>query len=185
MNTDSDHDLMRAVSDGNLEQLGELFDRHHRALFGFFMTQTGGVRDVSEDLVQEVFLRILKYRGGYRGEQGFRAWLYRIARNCHIDHYRRNGRLDETPLEAETLPSDTAGPLDRLSAGDEREYLARALQHLPVRHREVLVLSRYHGLTYSEIGEILGCSGNTVKVHAFRAMRKLAELVAPLHGDLP
>src|SRR5690242_13759619 len=84
----TDEALMQAVSAGDLAQLGVLFDRHHRAVFDF-LVRTTGRRAVADDLVQDVFERILKYRTTFRGDVGFRPWLYRIACNARADYYRR------------------------------------------------------------------------------------------------
>src|SRR6185369_9969488 len=86
----TDEALMRAVREGDLSHLGRLFDRHHRAVYEF-LVRTTGQRAVAEDLVQDVFERILKYRATYRGDVGFRPWLFRIACNARADHYRKLG----------------------------------------------------------------------------------------------
>src|SRR5215472_5086334 len=83
-----DEDLMLQVRDGAGEMLGVLFDRYQTPLFNFYAKLTGD-RALSEDLVQEVFLRILKYRQSYRRGTPFRAWVYQIARNARIDHFRK------------------------------------------------------------------------------------------------
>src|SRR5438445_13108934 len=96
-----DEDLMLRVRDGAGETLGVLFDRYQTALFNFYSKLTGD-RTLSEDLVKEVFLRILKYRQSYRLGTLFRAWVYQIARNARIDHFRNFPR--ERPFEPDILP---------------------------------------------------------------------------------
>src|SRR6185503_6455523 len=86
----TDEALMQAVREGDLSQLGRLFDRHHRAVYDF-LVRTTGQRAVAEDPVQDVFERVLKYRTTYRGEAGLLPWLYRIASNARADHYRKLG----------------------------------------------------------------------------------------------
>src|SRR5258708_40287137 len=88
---------MLAVRDGDVERMGVLFDRHHRMLFNFFL-RVAGNRGLSEDLVQEVFFRMLKYRHTYQGAANFTAWMYQIARNAHLDHTRKR-RLEIVPDE--------------------------------------------------------------------------------------
>src|SRR6516164_9355553 len=108
-NSVSDEELMSQVRNGVGEMLGVLFDRYQVPLFNFYLKLTGE-RSVSEDLVQEVFLRILKYRQTYRIDTPFRAWMYQIARNARVDHLRR--RRPETSWEPEmspaVAPADTA-----------------------------------------------------------------------------
>jgi hypothetical protein len=77
----TDHDLMLAVRDGELDALGELFERHHGPLFGFLSKLTGQ-RTAAEDITQIVFQRMLKYRHTYRDDGSFTAWMYHLARRC-------------------------------------------------------------------------------------------------------
>ena len=80
---------MLKVKDGNLDKLGLLFERYKKPLFGFFYNMNKDA-ELSEDLVQNVFLRILKYRYLFRGEGDFKTWMFHIARNVMNDHYRKN-----------------------------------------------------------------------------------------------
>lgn len=172
----SDDELMVGVQRGQLPQLGRLFDRHHRPLFQFFMRLTGE-RHASEDLVQDVFLRMLKYRATYRPQSQFRTWMYQLARNAHIDRFKRTRH--EAGLDPES--SEPASPLPHpgevLERSRELATLRRALARLSPEHREVLVLSRFHGLSYREVGEVVGCAEGAVKVRVFRAMQQLRRLV--------
>src|SRR5437660_10610452 len=95
-----DEELMLQVRDGAGETLGVLFHRYQTPLFNFYSKLTGD-RALSEDLVQEVFLRILKYRQSYCPGTPFRAWVYQIARNARIDHLRKLPR--QTALEPAML----------------------------------------------------------------------------------
>ena len=88
----TDNELMEAVKDGRVEKLAVLFERYHVALFNFFLRLTGD-RAASEDLVQDVFMRILKYRAGFQSEGRFAVWMFQIARNAHVDHLRKRKPL--------------------------------------------------------------------------------------------
>ena len=83
-----DHHLMRSVRNGDVGKLATLYARHQRPLFNFFLRLTSS-RPVSEDLVHDVFTRILKYRTSYGEQEHFTPWMYRIARNAHIEHARQ------------------------------------------------------------------------------------------------
>ncbi|HEY5228056.1 MAG TPA: sigma factor, partial [Opitutaceae bacterium] len=104
-----DHDLMLAVRDGDVDCMGELFERHHGPLFGYLSKVTGN-RTAAEDIVQNVFQRMLKYRHTYRDEGSFTAWMYHLARRCATDHYRKTSSgpvaVDPSHLEAHTDESD-------------------------------------------------------------------------------
>lgn len=163
-----DEDLMLQVRDGAGEMLGVLFDRYQAPLFNFYSKLTGN-RTLSEDLVQEVFLRILKYRQSYRPGTPFRAWIYQIARNARIDHFRKFPR--ETAFEPEMLPPVLPG--DSAQEQQEVELLQRALQRLPEEKREILLLCRFQELKYEEIASLLGCELNTVRTRVHRAVQDL------------
>src|SRR5689334_18835402 len=79
---------MLEIRDGDIGKLSFLFERHHRALFNFFLRLTSN-RELSEDLVQDVFLRILKHRDTYQAKTSFTAWMYQVARSAHIDNLRK------------------------------------------------------------------------------------------------
>jgi len=163
-----DEDLMLQVRDGAGEMLGVLFDRYQTPLFNFYSKLTGD-RMLSEDLVQEVFLRILKYRQSYRPGTPFRAWVYQIARNARIDHFRKFPK--QTALEPEMLPPVI--PADSAQEHQEVELLQRALHQLPEEKREILLLCRFQELKYEEIASLLGCELNTVRTRIHRALQEL------------
>src|SRR5690348_11086601 len=91
---------MQEVREGDVGKLETLFDRHHRALFHYFLHLTSN-RALSEDLVQDVFFRILKYRHTYQPETSFRAWLFQIGRNVHMDYMGKH--KGEVAMPEETI----------------------------------------------------------------------------------
>src|SRR5688572_29675544 len=120
---------MTAVRSGDLAKLGLLFERYHLPLFDFLARMTGD-RTAAEDLVQDIFVRILKYRATFRDDGSFETWLYRIARNARADYFRR--RTPVEPLEGEALdqPEKAPGPALQLQSDRERIRLKRALMML-------------------------------------------------------
>lgn len=175
MNSLPDEELMLRVRDGVGEMLGVLFDRYHSPLYNFYCKLTGD-RTLSEDLVQEVFFRILKYRQTYRPGTPFRAWVYQIARNARVDHFRK--QKPEVEWEVEMSPA--VEPTDSAQQKQEAELLHRALLELSEEKREVLVLSRFQELKYEEIARLMGCEVNTVKVRVHRALQELRQIFARL-----
>ena len=174
---------MEEVRDGKVEKLAILFERYHVALYNFFLRLSAN-RSISEDLVQDVFFRILKYRHTYRGESKFTIWMYQIARNAHIDHLRK--RKEEIPLEEQWKAplSHDRSPQESLEQGEEIALVRQALARLPLRRREVLVLSRFQNLKYREIAELLGCNTGTVKAHVHRATKELGKIYFELYGGM-
>ena len=162
---------MSQVRSGVGEMLGVLFDRYQMPLFNFFYKMTGN-HGTSEDLVQEVFVRILKYRQTYRAGTPFRAWMYQIARNARVDVFRK--QRPEVSWEPEMEPA--VAPVDSAQERQETQMLHRALMQMPPEKKEVLILSRFQGLKYEEIAQLLGCEVNTVKTKVHRALQELREL---------
>lgn len=176
-----DEQIMLEVRAGNIARLEVLFDRHHKALFGYFMHQTSN-RAASEDLVQDVFFRILKYRHTYQPETSFRAWMYQVGRNAHADHASR--RKPEVAMPDDAGFSSGETPADRqLQNREEAALVRRALASLPPEKREVLVMSRFLDLRYDEIAAILKCEVGTVKVRVYRALRELGDRFFALGGE--
>jgi RNA polymerase sigma-70 factor (ECF subfamily) len=163
-----DEDLMLEVRNGAGETLGVLFDRYHAPLYNFYAKLTGD-RTLSEDLVQEVFLRILKYRQSYQPGTPFRAWIYQIARNARVDHYRKTPK--HITFEPEMAPP--VMPKDAAQHSEEAELLHRAMMQMPEEKREILILSRFQELKYEEIARLLGCELGTVKTRIHRAVQEL------------
>ena len=163
---------MLQVKQGQSDKMGLLFERHHRPLFGFFYHLCGS-GDISEDLVQTVFYRMLRYRHTFTGE-GFVTWMYHIARNVHADHYKKAQRHRiNTQAEVEEVAADSTSDDD---SSEHIGRLKRALHLLNHDKKEVLLMSRYQGLRYREIADILHCSEANVKVKVFRAMQELRKI---------
>lgn len=177
-----DEQIMQEVRAGDVGKLATLFDRHHRALFRYFVRLTGD-RALSEDLVQEVFFRILKYRHTYQPETSFRAWMYQVGRNVWLDQAgRRKGEVGLPENAAEIGSGDT--PADRqVQSKQETVLLRKALAAMPPEKREVLVMSRYQELKYDEIASVLKCEVGTVKVRVYRALRELGDRFFALGGE--
>ena len=175
----SDSSLMQAVREGDLGGLAILFERHHRSLFNYFV-HVNGNRDLSEDLVQDVFFRILKYRQTYKPERSFTAWMYQIARNAHVDSIGK--RKFEVGIGEREFASTNMMD-ENLKRKQEVALLKRAMARLPLEKRELLVLSRYQNLKYEEIASILGCDIGAVKVRVYRAVRALGQIYFELAGE--
>jgi RNA polymerase sigma factor (sigma-70 family) len=170
----TDETLMRGVRDGDVATLGLLFERHHVGLFDFFC-RTLGDRSSAEDLVQEVFIRILKYRRTYRDEGRFQTWMFHIARNVRTDHVRKR-RPDQLTARLPEPAADAAHAA-AVEAAQDIERLRQALMRLPHDRRELIVLARYRGLSHDEISAVLRVDAGTVRVRLHRALKELRALV--------
>ena len=174
---------MQAVQRGDLAKLGSLFDRHHLAVFDFLARMTGS-RAIAEDLVQDVFERILKYRATWRGDAPFLAWLFRIARNARADYYRRR-EFTAPYTEAMDGEDPAPGPEATLESESEAARLQRALLTLREDKRELIVLARYREMKYEAIAELLDVDVGTIKVRVHRALKELRDIFLNLESRLP
>jgi len=173
--------VMDQVSQGRVERLSVLFERHHLHLFNFYLRLTGR-RGTSEDLVQEVFVRILRFRTSYRDGAPFAPWMWRIARNVFQDHLQ--GTRPHQPLEdhAAQLADGREGADARLIRDQDAVMLQRALDSLPPPKRELLLLSRNPDLAYKDLAGLMGCSVPALKVQVHRALKELRTVFFDLQG---
>ena len=172
----SDHALMLAVRDGELDALGELFERHHGPLFGFLVKLTGQ-RTAAEDIVQTVFQRMLKYRHTYREDGSFTAWMYHLARNVNADHYKKQNKVSYTDdMEHwEKKLSVEENAHSQMSKSQDLELLQKAIRMLSTDKQEMLVMTKYQGLKYEQVAEVFGITEGAVKVRMHRIMQELKE----------
>lgn len=188
----TDEGLMMACRQGRQEALEELYRRHHRAVFAFIFRLVHD-RQLAEDLVQETFLRVYGSRKRWQPKSKFTSWLYRIARNLCIDEKRRYwNRLVQRDTDTQIgSPRDAQSTIDQAEdkGCDARQHytekvhaeiIRRAVDSLSRDQREVIILNKYHGLSYMEIAEILGVTPESIKQRAYRAHIKLREILQPL-----
>lgn len=165
-------ELMLSVQKGNLDDLAVLFENNHVQLYHYFL-RTGNSRAVSDDLVQETFVKVLAYRSSFNGTASFRSWLYGIARNTTADYYRKTKHsrqyedIDEHEVDANIC-------LTEQIAGEQQQVLFdKSLASIPSDQREILILSRYAQLNYQEIADMNGCNLNTLKARMCKAVTNL------------
>jgi RNA polymerase sigma factor (sigma-70 family) len=168
---------MLKVKAGDLDKMGLLFERYHRVLFGFLYHSTNH-RSTSEDLMQTVFYRMLKYRHTFTEVGEFRTWMYHLARNVLNDEFKKTNRLfyQENFIEISDENHSENGFGNDLEKKEENEVLQESLSKLSKEYREVLILSRFQELSYHEIGEILNISEANVKVRVHRAIKELRNI---------
>lgn len=183
----SDEELMEAYREGNARAFEFLLRRHQRPVFNFIYRHVG-VESVAEEMLQEVFLRIIKGAGSYKRTAKFTTWLYTIARNLCVDQSRRakhrqhlsldqpvkRGEKDGAKL-GDMVANDGPG-VDRQAIGRElRQRLEQAIAELADEQREVFLMREYAGLPFKEIAEIMGCPENTVKSRMRYALERLRQ----------
>lgn len=180
----SDEQLIGWVADGDASCLGTLFERHHRAVYRYCLQMTRS-KTMSEDLVQEVFLRLLKRASSFRAEGSCKAWIFHIARNVTFDYLRK--------ADPGTPCADDAGePNEQLidhrsseqaAAGHQNlQMVERALAEIPAAAREVIWLGRFVFEDYEELARALGCTSSTARVRMHRAMEALHSTFTRMNG---
>ena len=172
---------MKLVQAGDNGQLAVLFERHNVALFRYLLQLTRD-RAVSEDLVQEVFFRVLKYSRSYDHGLSFPVWLYGMARNAYFDAVRKR-RGETAGTEMSGIKSSAPMPEEVITHKQDVKFLQEALGKLPDDKREVLVLSRFHEMRYEDIAQVLQCEVGTVKVRVYRALKELRGHFCALRGE--
>jgi RNA polymerase sigma factor (sigma-70 family) len=174
-----DSELMRQVRGGRTAALATLFERHHARLYRYCLRMTAN-RAAAEDLVQDVFMKMLKYKATFKDDSEFVPWMFGIGRNACLAHLRRTADDRMADHDVDAVRADEASE-DRQHDGQD-DLVRRALQRLPADRREVLVLSRYEYKTYDEIAKTLECSVGAVKVRVHRAMKQLREIYLDMAG---
>jgi RNA polymerase sigma-70 factor (ECF subfamily) len=181
----TDAEIMLRVRDGDDAGYDILIEKYRRSIINFMFRMVHN-QAVAEELAQEVFLRVYRSRQTYRAEAKFTTWLYRIATNLGVNHARdtkheraaHNVYLDQPDPETGTTPdvADATASAEETLVRDERMRAIR--QHvlsLPERQRNAVLMHKYQGLDYKEIGEVLKLSESATKSLLFRAYQTLRE----------
>lgn len=170
----TDELIMEAVKRGELQQATLLFERYHKRIFNFLARMTMD-RALAEDLTQNVFLRIIKYRTSYREGNKFQSWIYQVARNVFSDHYQAHKNRFSDFVDVEKI-SDHMADLEEHEAQDEKEKLLhQSMARLSEEQRELLVLTRFQQMKYEEVAAIMDTTVANIKVKVHRAILKLRE----------
>ena len=154
-----------------------LIEDYAPRLWRYFLRRGAGVED-SQDLVQEVFLRVIRERSSYRAELSFDGWVFGIARNLLVTRHRHRvteARARDGFAQARQVLPQAQAIADAVSLeqDEERARLASAFDQLGEEDREILRLARYEGLDFAQVGQVLNCAPGTAKVRAFRALQRL------------
>jgi RNA polymerase sigma-70 factor (ECF subfamily) len=176
---------MNRYAEGDDSAFAELARELSPRLRGFLRRLTGSP-DLTDDLMQETFLRIHRARGSFARDGVVIPWAYAIARNCFISHTRsKKSRFfpnfaDVTRVEVATGPD--VNPEGSVAALQSAQVVAKTLGEMPVANREAFVLLRYEGLSVASAAQLVGISDAALKLRAFRAYRMLRAALNAAHG---
>lgn len=170
----TDEIIMEAVKNGNLQQASLLFERYHKRIFNFLARMTLD-RQLAEDLTQNVFLRIIRYRSSYREGAKFQSWIYQVARNVFSDHYQAQKNRFQGKVDVEKISDHMADRDDYEEMDAKEKLLHRSMEKLTEEQRELLILTRFQQMKYEEVAQIMDTTVANVKVKIHRAIAKLRE----------
>jgi RNA polymerase sigma-70 factor (ECF subfamily) len=173
---ESDEDLLARTASGDAQAFALLFRRRHGQVYRFALHMTGSA-GAADDVTQEVFIVVMREAARYeRGRSGVVAWLCGIARNCARQRLDRDRPFQTLEDEDEALrhAAPQADPLDDLTRAEGIERVRRAVLHLPVRYREVVVLCDLQEMSYAEAADALTCAVGTVRSRLHRGRQLLA-----------
>jgi RNA polymerase sigma-70 factor, ECF subfamily len=171
-----DEELMLAYRGGDARAFEMLYGRHRARLFRFVLRSIK-VRALAEELYQEVWMRVIEARASYKPSARFTTWLYTIAHNRLVDHWRRGG-LSLVSLDDHDAPSSMPDPAHHAEAREALARFAAALERLPPAQREAFLLHEEAGLTVPEIAAATGSNEEAAKSRLRYAMAKLKAALA-------
>jgi RNA polymerase sigma factor (sigma-70 family) len=173
----ADNYLMLGVKSGDLDKMALLFERYSSVLYGFVYRSINDAA-ISQDIVQTVFYRMIKYKESFTGQGEFRTWMYHIARNAIVDNYKKGNKIeykDDITLIGDKIPSGSNLEKD-LEKKQSKEMIHKALNYLSDDNKEIILLSKFQELSYKEIAEILDTNENNIKIKVHRALKQLKEI---------
>lgn len=172
----SDAALLVRFTGGDARAFDELYQRHRAPLYRYFVRQAP--RSAADDLFQETWLRVIKSAPSYEPNAPFAAFMFRIAHNVLIDHYRRTGRAPELVADgALDLVDPQPQPSETYARTELRARFVAALEALPAPQREAFLLHQEAGLTLEQIAAVVGSNFETVKSRLRYAAARLRKLL--------
>ncbi len=185
-NTVSDEQLMIAYRDGDVAAFDVLYRRHKGGVYRYMLRQC---RDagVADELFQDVWMNLIRAREGYTVQAKFTTYIYKLAHNRLIDHYRKHGQAvllsfdddsEDAPLVAEPVAAPRDEPEKHLDIKQQAAQLLELLGALPPPQREAFVMQYEGGMSVEEIADATGVTRETAKSRLRYAMAKIREGLA-------
>jgi len=177
----SDNELVEIIRSKNIDKYDELMNRYQGKLFAYLYRLIGS-REETQDILQDIFIKVYKNLKSYDKTRKFFSWIYQIAHNEAVNHIKRKSLKRFIPWEDIASTKDKLEMVSSEESADKawlRKEIGRevnmAMEKLPLKYRQVLALRYYADKSYQEIGKILGKSVNTVGTLISRAKKKLAQ----------
>ena len=177
----ADAELVRAAQNGNEDAFATIYNDHRTKVYSLCLRMTSNTAK-AEDLTQEAFLLVFRKLATFRGDSALSTWLYRVAFNTVLMHFRKKGLPQvslEEPVNREAgAPKREHGKIDeRLSTSVDRIALTRALKELPVGYRTIFLMHEVSGYEHHEIARLLSCSVGNSKSQLHKAKARMRDLL--------
>ncbi len=173
--TRDDENLVRRAVEGDVEAFGDLYEHYLPEIYRYVFYRVGE-RQEAEDLTETVFLNVWQALPRFRvGEVSFRSWLYRVAHNLLVDHYRTTKPTIDLAQEM-PLQDPSPSPEQQVMDLERQSQIARWLAQLPPDYQQVLTLRFVNGLSHAQAAEVMGRTEGAVRVLQHRALRALRRL---------
>ena len=169
----TDEQLMSLVKAGQPDYLNEVFNRYSKRIYNYFLKSTLERSD-SDDLTQELFIRVMKYKNSYKDGHSVQFWIFQIARNMVKDHFRKLKVHQDKFNPVEVIPEVTEENMD--AEYEKEKKLHQAMKSLPDDKRELLVLSKFQGMKYEQIANMRKTSVSNIKVQVHRTIKELKDI---------
>lgn len=177
----TDEEIMVAVKGGKTEKLAFIYEKHKKRFFNYFVKMTFD-HEMSQDLLQNLFVRILKYKHTYRMSQPFLPWSYRIARNLVYDSSKKKNPA-ESGIEIEKISDQLSDFSEDRQVIDREEKLMLVMLKLPPERRELITWTKIEGMKYEDVARIRETTVGAIKVQVHRAMAQLKTLYFESNGE--
>lgn len=177
----ADAEIVRRAQQGDAEAFATLFNAHKSKVYSLCLRMTSNTAE-AEDLTQDAFLQVFRKLATFRGDSALSTWLYRVAVNTVLMHFRKKG-LRQLSLDEPVNPSASSQKRehgkndDRLSGAVDRIALTRAMKELPLGYRTIFVLHEVKGYEHHEIARLLRCSVGNSKSQLHKAKVRMRELL--------
>ncbi len=174
---------------GDQNAFSKIMKKYNVRIFSYVRYKVKNYED-AKDITQDIFVKVFKALPNWEPKATFQTWLYTIARNRCIDHFRARSRRttysldDDEQIDIPVATGIRSNPEKIAREGEIGMYIRNALSQLSPKQRDVFTLYHYEGLQIKDIAEVLGISEGTVKVHHHRAMKKLKEILEPVRDKL-
>ncbi|MFK7796155.1 MAG: RNA polymerase sigma factor [Aureispira sp.] len=183
ISTSSDEQLMKLVQRGSEPAFNELYQRYSKRLLFFMYKMLQQDEAKAQDLLQDVFLKVVEAPEKFDHQRPFKTWIFTVAANC-CKNYFRNQKTARLAQERIGVADNLVAPSSPKEQEGLDQHLQEALQKLSVVYREVFILKYKEGLSLKEIAAILDCPLGTIKSRLHAATKKLAQELAPYKAQL-